>query len=75
MAQKYRCNLLFNEYIFGEEKMRTREDKRMVKHESFKTSRSGHILKDKLAHSLFGAWSFPLVHIRFTSNEGPQKAL
>ena len=32
---------------------------------SFKTIIFGHI-KQKSSHSLFGAWSFLLVHIRFT---------
>jgi hypothetical protein len=37
----------------------------------FKTALSGRILK-KLAHSLFGAWSFLLVHVRFTPSEEPK---
>jgi hypothetical protein len=30
-----------------------------------------HIL-EKLAHSLFGVWSFLLIHMRFTPSEGPK---
>ena len=37
----------------------------------FKTTLFGHISKKLLAHSLFGAWSFLLIHIRFTPSEGP----
>ena len=52
--------------------MKTREEKGMVKFEtSFKTALLGHISK-KSTHSLFGAWSFLLVHICFTPNEGPK---
>ena len=52
--------------------MKTREDKRMIKLEYFfKISIFEHILK-KLAHLFFGAWSFFLVHIQFTPNEGPK---
>ena len=29
-------------------------------------------LKKKSTHSFFGAWSFFLVHIQFTSSEGPK---
>ena len=51
--------------------MMTREDKRMVIFHFifFKTNFSGHTLK-KIAHSLFDAWSFLLVHICFTPSEG-----
>jgi hypothetical protein len=52
--------------FFGEEKMRTREDKRIVKLDFL-----SKILF--LAYiSLFDAWSFLLVHIRFTPSEGPK---
>ena len=61
------CHYKFWIYIW-KEKMKTREDKRMVKLEFFKTTIFGHILK-KWAHSLFGAWSFLLVHIQYTPSE------
>ena len=52
--------------------MTTREDKRMIKLEFFsKVSLFGHTLKDS-AHPFFGAWSFLLVHIRFTPSGGPK---
>ena len=52
--------------------MKTRENKRMVKLEFFsQTALFGHILR-KTAHSLFGAWSFLLVHIQFTPSKGPK---
>ena len=37
----------------------------------FKSALFGHILK-KSAHSFFGAWSFLLIHSRFTPIEGPK---
>ena len=61
---------------FGEEKMKTRQNKRMVKLDYlfiylFKTTYFEHILK-KSTHSLLGAWSFLLVHIWFKPSEGPK---
>ena len=61
---------------FGEEKMKTRQNKRMVKLDYlfiylFKTTYFEHILK-KSARSLLGAWSFLLVHIWFKPSEGPK---
>ena len=48
----------------------------MVKLDYFflKTALFGHVFykKKNPGHSLFGAWSFFLVHIRFTPNEGPK---
>ena len=59
-------------FLGGEED----EDKRMVKlfflFFFLKTSFFGHILKTKIAQSVFGAWSFLLVHICFTPNKGPK---
>jgi hypothetical protein len=50
--------------------MKTREDKKMVKLDFFfQNYLYGHISK-KSTHSLFGAWSFLLVHIWFTPSEG-----
>ena len=59
--------------FLGEEKTKIRKDQRMVKLDffSFKTILFGHILKMS-TRSLFGAWSFLLVHIRFTPSEGPK---
>ena len=52
--------------------MKTREDKGIAKLELFsKSAPFGHIL-NKSTQSLFGAWSFLLVHIRFTPSEGPE---
>ena len=51
-------------YICGRED----EDKRMVKPQKYLF---WHILKDS-THSLYGAWSFILVHIWFTLSEGPK---
>jgi hypothetical protein len=53
------------------EKMKTSEDKRMVKLHFFLNFLFGHILKES-THSFFGAWSFPLAHIWFTPSEGPK---
>jgi hypothetical protein len=54
--------------------MKTKEDKRMVKLEFLffsKTALFGPILKQS-SHSLFGAWSFLLVHIQITPSEAPR---
>jgi hypothetical protein len=49
-----------------------REDTRMVKLDFFfKTTLFGHVIKNS-TRSLFGAWSFLLVYIRFTPSEGPK---
>ena len=37
-----------------------------------KTASFGHILKKKPSHSIFGAWSFLLVHIWLIPGEGPK---
>ena len=64
---------ILNESSVGEEKMKTKEDNRMVKLE-FQSCLFGRILNPKKsAHSLFGAEPFLLVHIRFTPSEGAQK--
>ena len=55
-----------------EKKTKTKEDKRMVKLDFFfKISLFGHVFK-KSSHSFCGAWSFLLVHIRFTPSEEPK---
>jgi hypothetical protein len=53
--------------------MKTKEDKGMVKLDffSFKITLFKHI-SHKSTHSIFGAWSFFLVHINFTPSEGPK---
>ena len=52
--------------------MKTRQDKtKEWSNMIFLNYIFGHILK-KYAHSLFGAWSFLLVHIGFTPSEGPK---
>ena len=51
------------------------EDKRMVKlvfFVFFSKVPFLNIYQTKSMHSLFGAWSFLLVHIQFTPNEGPK---
>ena len=57
--------------FFGEEKMKTREDKSTVKLDAriFKTALFYHALENS-EHSFFGAWSILLVHIQFTHSEG-----
>ena len=57
--------------FWGEEKMKTREDKRMVKI-VFLATLFGHILKNISARTPFGAWSFLLIDIQFTYSEGPK---
>ena len=56
----------------GEEKMKTREDKRMVKLDFISIFLKTSFFEHMLAHSLFGAWSFLLIHIRFKPSEGPK---
>ena len=55
----------FNEMVLGEEKMKTKEDKRVVKLYSFQNQHFRHIFKNS-------TWSFLLVHIRFALSEGPK---
>ena len=68
MAEKRCCNQFSKEFLSGEGKIKTREDKRMVKLTSFF---QGVYLKISI-HILFGAWSSLLVHIQFASSEGPK---
>ena len=65
-------NKILIDFFNGKMKTKTREDKRMITLESFffETALFGHIYLKNLAHSLFGAWSSLLVHIRFTHSEG-----
>ena len=58
MVEKYCCNKKFNEFIFGEENVKTREDKRMVKLELFQK---------------WPFWKYLKInqHMQFTPNEGP----
>ena len=54
--------------------MKRREDKRFIKlkfYFIFKSALFGHILKKSMP-SFLDAWSFLLVHIRFTPNEEPK---
>jgi hypothetical protein len=66
----------FNKLVFEEEKMKTREDKRMVKHDLFlfffKIAFLGHLLKNKLHIHFLVHGHYLLVHILFTPSEGPQ---
>ena len=68
-------NLCYNKILmifFWEKKMNTREVKRWSNLIFFFESvLFGHILKNS-AHSLFGAWSYLLVHIWFTPSEGQE---
>ena len=52
--------------------VRPREDKRMVKLNFFLKYHFFYFVLKKSMHSLFSAWSFLLVHVRFTTNEGPK---
>ena len=55
--------------------MKTKKDKRMIKLEFFiYFSFSNFFLAyiKKIITFTFGAWSFLLVHIRFTPSEGPK---
>jgi hypothetical protein len=69
MAKNCYYNKLIMNFFGGRED----EDKIMVKRDFFsKLPIFGHILEGKNStHSLFGPWSFLLIHIRFTPSEGP----
>ena len=74
MAEQYRNNKAsMNLFIFvgreDEDKRRQRNCQTWIFFS--KSALFGHIL-NKSTHSLFGAWSFLLVHIRFTPSEGPK---
>jgi hypothetical protein len=71
MAKKWCYNT-----FFGKENIKTREYKRIQENGQtwlivFKTSLFSTYQK-KSTHSLFGAWSFLLIHICFTPSEGPK---
>ena len=75
VAEKCCCDKKKNQWIFfgrgGEEKTKTREDKRMINPDLFiyyQTALFGPMLT-KSAHSLLVHWSFLLVHIQFTPIE------
>jgi hypothetical protein len=66
MAERCCYNKILMKVSSGEEKMKTREDKRMVKLDflfSFKIEFFGHLLKKISTFIFFGARSFLLVHI------------
>jgi hypothetical protein len=67
MAKKCCYNIILMIYFSGEEKIKTREDKRMIKLDiflSFIPTFFGHTLKKtQHIHFLVHAWSFLLVHI------------
>ena len=74
MVEKYHHTKFIMKCFLGEEKMKTNEDKKMVKLAFFssKTAVFRLILKKKSTQSLFDAWSFLLVHIRFSPSEEPK---
>jgi hypothetical protein len=62
-------------FFLGEGKMKTREDKRIIIFLFFyflENHPFEYILKKSASHSLFGAWPFLSVHIRFTPSEEPK---
>jgi hypothetical protein len=69
MAKKCYYNKLIMIFFRGRED----EDKIMVKHDFFFKMANfwTYIRRKKSTHSLFGPWSFLLIHIRFTPSEGP----
>ena len=69
-------NIIIMIFFLGEEKVKTREDKknRQTRFLFFIFSKMpflGHVFK-KSTHSIFGAWSFLLTQIRFTPSKGPK---
>ena len=59
MTKKYCYNDFFMNFFFGEEKMKTREDKRIVKLDFSTTAFFGHVLK-KISASIFWCMVSPL---------------
>ena len=76
MAKKCCFNQIFMilfYFILEEEKMKTKEDKRMVKLCFFLVQKCLFVTHtQKSTHSLFGAWAFLLVHIWFAPSNGPK---
>ena len=60
-------------YDFGEEKMKTRGNKRSVTLDFFFQVFLFGAFKKKTNRQINSAWSFLLVHIHFTPSEGPKK--
>ena len=59
--------------FYGEERMKSREDKRMIKLYFFFPSKWPLLgICKKISTFTLNAWSFLLVHIRFTPSEGPK---
>ena len=58
--------------FFEEEKMITRENKRMVKLEYFSKTNLFELTLKKSSRSLLSGWSVLLVHIQFTLSERPK---
>ena len=71
VAKKYCYNKSSIKKIMGEENMKTKEDKKNGQTLIFQNFPFWTYIQ-KIAHSLFGAWSFSLVHIHFTHVEGPK---
>ena len=73
MPEKCCYNKFFDGIFMGEEKMKTREDKKMTSSEFFFNQNYPFWACNwKSTHSLFGAQSFLLVRIQFTPSEGPK---
>ena len=73
MVEKCYYNWKFDEIVYGEEKMKTREDKRVVKLDfNFQDFPYWTYIFKKISTLLFGAWSFLLVHIQLTPSEEPK---
>ena len=63
--------IIFQWNYFWEEKMKTRENK-SGQAKNFQNYPFWTYIEKKSTHSLFGAWSFLLVHIQFTPREKPK---
>ena len=66
---------ILNEFFFwereNEDKRRQKNDQTLKKFPS-KTTLFGHRIKKKSTHSLYGTWSFLVIHIQFTPAWGPK---
>jgi hypothetical protein len=71
-TKKFSYYKILTKKIVREKKMKTREDKRMVKLFFFQMCTFWKYILKKSARSLLGAQSLLLVHIRLTRSERPK---
>ena len=70
MVEKYSYNQFLINFFYGEEEMKTKKRQKYDQIWFFFQKCPFWTYIKKSTHSLFGAWSFLLVHIQFTPSEG-----